>query len=202
MKNSVLIAFALAALVACNKDKTTTVDSTNDTITTDTYADSGMMTQDSTAMTGTADAAALSDQDRKFADAAAMGGMMEVMLGDMAKTTGNTPTIKALGEMMVKDHSKANDELKAWASANGYTLPTSLNAEKQKMVDELKGKKGADFDKAYADMMVKDHKKDIDEFRKQSTDGSNASLKDFAAKTLPALEHHLMEAQKAKDIVK
>ncbi len=35
------------------------------------------------------------------------------------------------------------------------------------MYDDLKAKKGKDFDKAYADLMVSDHQKDIEEFKKK-----------------------------------
>lgn len=204
MKNSILTAIALIALVSCEKNKTTTVDTTGDTMSTDVSADSGMMPQDSATMSTTTDAAntALSDQDKSFAEAAAMGGMMEVTLGEMASKNAMNPNVKSLGTMMAKDHSKANNELKSWATTVGYTLPTTLDAEKQKMVDDLKAKKGADFDKAYADMMVKDHKKDIEEFKKQSLKGSEASLKAFATKTLSTLEHHLMESEKTKSAVK
>lgn len=203
MKNSILIAIAVASLVACNKNKTNTVDTTTDTTLSDTTMDSATMPQDSatTSKIG-ATSSTLSEQDKKFVDAAAMGGMMEVTLGEMAAKTATQSSVKSLGAMMAKDHSKANEELKTWALSNDYTLPTSLDAEKQKMVDDLKMKKGADFDKAYADMMVKDHKKDIEEFKKQSLQGSDASLKSFASKTLPTLEHHLMESEKTKTSLK
>ena len=72
----------------------------------------------------------------------------------------------------------------------------------QKKYDDLKAKKGADFDRSYTDLMVSDHKKDIAEFKKEASDGSEASLKSFAGKTVPTLEHHLMESEKAKAAVK
>lgn len=210
MKNSILVLFAAAALVSCKKNETTATDqsadstamtSTSDTAMagTDTGADSAA-TMSNTDATGKANS--LSDQDKKFADAAATGGLMEVMMGQLAATNANNATVKRLGEMMVKDHSKANDELKAWASTAGYTLPTSLDAEKQKKYDDLKAKKGAEFDRMYTDLMVTDHKKDIAEFKKEASDGTEASLKSFAGKTVPTLEHHLMESEKAKNAVK
>ena len=84
--------------------------------------------------------------------------------------------VKSLGAMMVTDHSKANDELKNWASGIGYTLPTSLDAEKQKMYDDLKAKKGKDFDKKYTDLMVSDHKEDVEAFKKKRGVRRNRSL--------------------------
>jgi putative membrane protein len=206
MKNSILAIFAVAAMFGCKKNETTAVDQSADTATTATVApaDSATTTGDSTTTATNTDATAnsLSDQDKKFADAAAKGGMMEVMMGQLAAGNAENATVKSLGQMMVKDHGKANDELKSWASTIGYTLPTSLDAEKQKKYDELKTKKGAEFDRMYTDLMVTDHKKDIAEFKKQSNEGKEASLKSFASKTLPTLEHHLMESEKAKNAVK
>lgn len=205
MKNSILTILAVAAMVACKKNETTTSDQSSDSTTMSAPADTSMNTGDSaTTVASDANTATntLSAQDKKFADEAAMGGMMEVMLGQLASTNASNATVKSLGAMMVKDHGKANDELKKWASASGYTLPTTMNAEQQKHYDELKAKKGAEFDRMYADLMVKDHKKDIAKFKKEASEGSDASLKSFASTTLPTLEHHLMEAEKANNAVK
>ncbi|MGI9649749.1 DUF4142 domain-containing protein [Chryseobacterium sp. RLHN22] len=203
MKNSILSILAFAAIVACKKSDTTNTESSADTSTVTAPADTGMMTNDSTAVSnGTETQSTLSDQDKKFAEVAAKGGMMEVMAGQLAATNASNEKVKALGEMMVKDHTKANDELKNWAAKVGHQLPTSLDAEKQKVYDDLKAKKGADFDRKYTDLMVTDHKKTIADFKKQASDGSEASLKSFAEKTIPALEHHLMESEKAKATVK
>ncbi|WP_066439263.1 DUF4142 domain-containing protein [Chryseobacterium sp. CCH4-E10] len=205
MKNSILTILAVAAMVACKKNETTNVDQSTDSTTMSAPEDTSMNMGDSatTAMSDpNAANSTLSAQDKKFADAAATGGMMEVMLGQLASTNATNATVKSLGAMMVKDHGKANDELKKWASASGYTLPTSLKADQQKKYDELKSKKGAEFDRMYADLMVTDHQKDIAEFKKQASEGSEASLKSFASATLPTLEHHLMESEKAKNAVK
>lgn len=205
MKNSILAILAVASMVACKKNETTDVDKSADSsAVTAPATDSGMMHNDSTAVSGTTTdtKANLSDQDKKFADAAAKGGMMEVMMGQLAASNATNATVKSLGQMMVKDHGKANDELKKWATATGYTLPTALDADQQKQYDGLKAKKGAEFDRMYTDLMVTDHQKDIAEFKKQASGGSEASLKSFASTTLPTLEHHLMESEKAKTAVK
>lgn len=203
MKNLVVTIFALAALTACKKNEPTSTSQSEESTTMSAPAESGMTVTDSTKMTDTKDQkSTLSDQDKKFADAAAIGGLMEVMMGKLAATNAENSVVKSLGAMMVTDHSKANDELKNWASGIGYTLPTSLDAEKQKMYDDLKAKKGKDFDKKYTDLMVSDHKEDVEAFKKEASEGTEASLKSFAAKTLPTLEHHLQESEKAKNAVK
>lgn len=198
MKNSILTLLAIASLTACKKNETTVVDSSMDS-TAMVSPDSTMMSTDSTAMNGTN--AMLTDQDKKFADAAAKGGMMEVMLGNIAETNASNQKVKDFGKMMVDDHTKANDALKSWAMNANYKLPSSLDAGQQKMVDDLKMKNGADFDKAYTDMMVTDHKKDIAEFKKEATDGTG-DLKTFASTTVPTLEMHLSKAEEAMKAVK
>ncbi|MDR6457819.1 putative membrane protein [Chryseobacterium vietnamense] len=203
MKNLVVTIFALAALTACKKNEPTTTSQSGESTTISAPAESGMTVSDSTKMSDTKEQkSTLSDHDKKFADAAAIGGLMEVMMGKLAATNAENSVVKSLGAMMVTDHTKANDELKKWASETGYTLPTSLDTEKQKMYDDLKAKKGKDFDKKYTDLMVSDHKEDVEAFKKEASEGTEASLKSFAAKTLPTLEHHLHESEKAKNAVK
>ena len=139
--------------------------------------------------------------DADFATTAADGGMMEVELGKMAVEKGVSPSIKKLGAMMVKDHSKANDELKAAAAAKNITLPATMSDKCQKTVADLAEKKGADFDKAYADLMVSDHKEDIDVFKKEAEKGNDAELSAWAKGKVPVLEHHLKMAEDAKKVV-
>lgn len=133
----------------------------------------------------------LSKEDLKFAKAAAEGGMMEVQLGETAQRNGYTPEIKTCGRRMVEDHSKANDELKDLAKRKGIDLPTSLDEKKKKKCDDLYKLTGKTFDKAYAKFMIKDHKADIAELKKEAKKGSDPDLKAWAADKIPAFESHL-----------
>jgi len=96
---------------------------------------------------------------------------------------------------MVDDHSKANDQLKDVAQKENITLPTELDAKHKALRDKLAKLHGAQFDRAYMQAMVQDHRKDVSEFRHESTSGQNPEVKSFAAKTLPTLEEHLKLAQ-------
>ena len=139
--------------------------------------------------------------DADFAVTAADAGMLEVELGKMAVEKGVSKQIKALGAMMVKDHSMANDELKAAAKAKNITLPAGMSEKCQKKIADLTQKSGTDFDKAYADLMVSDHKDDIDAFKKEGDKGNDAELKSWAQGKVPILEHHLKMAEDAKKAV-
>jgi len=133
--------------------------------------------------------------DNSWVMKVAQGGMLEVELGKLAETQASAEGVKQFGNRMVTDHTKANDELTQIATRKGITLPTSLDAKHQAMKDRLSKLNGAAFDKAYMDAMVKDHREDVAEFRKESSTGQDADVKAFAAKTLPTLEEHLSLAE-------
>ena len=105
--------------------------------------------------------------------------------------------VKAFGQRMVTDHSKANDELSQLATAKGLALPTELGGEHKDALDHLSSLSGAEFDKAYMKHMVEDHVKDVAEFEKASTTAMDSDVKGWAGKTLPTLQQHL---QLAKDV--
>src|SRR5215831_7338714 len=91
----------------------------------------------------------LGKDDSEFATKAATGGMMEVQLGQIAQGKAANQRVKDFGNMMVQDHSAADDELKKLASAKNLTLPVDLTDKQKKEIDDLNKKSGADFDKAY-----------------------------------------------------
>ena len=150
----------------------------------------------------TASASTSADNDSDFAMAAADDGMFEVKMGELAQKNGSSAKVKELGKMMEADHSKANEELKAWAAKSGVTLPTDISPEKQGKYNDMAAKKGSDFDKAYASEMVDAHEKAINLFKSEAEDGKNADLKTWAGGKVPVLQHHLEMAKSTEDAVK
>lgn len=140
--------------------------------------------------------------DNGFMTKAAQGGLAEVELGRLATTHASNAQVKQFGQRMVDDHSKVNNELRQIAAKDGVTLPTTINSKDQAEMDKLSSLNGSDFDKAYMEDMVKDHRADIAEFKKEADSGADPSLKAFAAKTLPTLQEHLTLAQSTEREVK
>ena len=142
------------------------------------------------------------EDDADFAVDAADGGMMEVELGRLAATKATSAEVKKFAQMMVDDHSKANDELKALAQQKNISLPASLSEEKQKKLTDFNEKKAEDFDKDYIDFMVEDHEDDIEEFEEQAKNGKDAELKTWASGKVATLRHHLEMAKSTQEILK
>ena len=130
-----------------------------------------------------------------FLKKAADGGMTEVELGKIAQKNGQKESVKSFGSHMVKDHGKANDDLKSIAGKMNVMLPDKVSAEHQAKIDQMTKMTGDAFDTAYAKGMVEDHEKTIAEFEKASGIAKNADLKKFVDDTLPTLRHHLKMAK-------
>ncbi len=143
--------------------------------------------------------AAMVDQNTlDFANKAATGGMMEVELGKMAQKKASSGKVKNFGKMMVNDHTEANNNFKAIATKKNITLPTSLTDDQKKDIDKLSKKSGKEFDKAYVDMMIRDHKDDIKEFGNAQGKVADNDIKNFITGTLPVLQKHLDSIQAIK----
>ena len=146
---------------------------------------------------------AVVEDDAKFVVDAANGGKTEVELSKLAQQKATNAKAKEFADMMVMDHTKANEELMALAKTKNVTLPDSLNADSKKAWEDLNKKAaGKDFDKAYVSQMVDDHKKTVDMFEKASTSLKDADLKAFVDKTLPVLKGHLDKIKAINDGMK
>jgi putative membrane protein len=138
-----------------------------------------------------------------FAQKAAMGGMYEIQAGRIAAEKGQSDAVKQFGQKMVEAHTRVDEELKGIVAAEkiNVTLPTALDAQHQKMIDDLNKASPADFDKTYTKQQEDAHEEAEDLFEDYAEDGDNAALKSFAAKVLPMIKQHKEEAEKLEDAV-
>jgi putative membrane protein len=202
LRNAAL-SFGIAAFVSIGALAQTS----NDTSSTPGASQSGSSTtQESPASKGhhhsmspadnaTSGSSQLSAMDKHFIRKAAEGGLAEVELGKLATQKASSDEVKKFGQRMVDDHSKANDQLKQLAQQKGVDLPTQPDAKDKATKSRLEKLSGEQFDKAYMQDMVKDHTKDVSEFKKESTSAKDPDVKNFASQTLPTLQDHLKEAK-------
>ena len=129
--------------------------------------------------------------DHDFMTAADLAGIAEVELSKLAQTKATNAEVKKFAAMMVTDHTKAGEELKALGAKKSYKPATEMDSAHKSIMQKLQGLSGADFDRAYVDAMIDDHEDAVDLFDGQAKDGKDADIKAFAAKTLPTLQGHL-----------
>lgn len=135
-----------------------------------------------------------------FVKKAGEGGAAEVAMGKLVASKATDKDVKAFAQRMVKDHTKANEELMTTAKAKGLKVPTEPGLMAKGMNEKLEHQSAdADFDHDYMEHMVKDHESDIKLFRTAAADTTlDPDLRALAKKTLPTLEEHLAAARKVE----
>ena len=132
-----------------------------------------------------------------FVTEAAASDMFEIESSKLAVERSQDPATKTFAQQMITDHTKTSEELKALVSGGKVKamLPTAMSSAQQSMLDDLKKLNGDDFTKQYHSDQEDAHEDAVDLFKRYGDEGDNADLKAWAAKTRPALEHHLMMAK-------
>ena len=126
-----------------------------------------------------------------FVKEVAISDMFEIASSKLAAERADAAT-KEFANQMVTDHTKTSTELKAAVASDPKTpIPDTLDSAHQKKLDTLQGLNGTDFTKQYRTMQVNAHEDAVSLFQRYAKGGDSETLKAWAAKTLPALQHHL-----------
>ncbi|MET1053917.1 MAG: DUF4142 domain-containing protein [Pedobacter sp.] len=181
IRNFALLGGIALSIVACSpsaekKDGTTTLSS--DTAIT-TVSDDQVKN----------DSSSLQPAETAFIQKAAIGGVMEVEMGNLTTQKSKSPKVLAFAKRMITDHTAANKELQQIAESLGVKVPEALPSEEQKHLAAMRQSEANEYDQSYMDMMVQDHAKTVDLFN-GATKFKNEKLRAFALKTLPVLQQH------------
>jgi len=141
----------------------------------------------------------LSHKDSSFLKDAAEANNAEVEASRIAVAQSANGDVKSFAQSMIDDHASAQGELKTLADQKGVKVSDTASLTKQAEIKILSKRKDASFDRHYAEAIgVKAHEDTIKLFRKEAEKGDDPDVKAWAAKTLPALTHHLELAQNLK----
>jgi putative membrane protein len=156
----------------------------------------GAFAQSATESTGVNSAFGVAPKTEDFVLEASASDVFEIESSKLALQKGNDAT-KTFAQQMIADHEKTTAELKALLATGkvkGQPVAT-LTDDFKGDVDDLAKLTGDDFDEQYIDDQVEAHEDAVDLFKRYAEEGENAELKAWAAKTLPALQHHYQMAQ-------
>ena len=199
----IILAFAMAGLHACKSN------SQKDKVATDTFLNDIKDTASAVSTTTNTPPPADKEhdvhpvtlvptvcaKDVAFASAVTNNALKKVNTGKMALEKSANNRVKNFASMLVNDHTKFGDEMGVIAKDKKITLPVLSGMAEMHQANRLAMKQGNDFDKAYMDAMILDEKKALDICEKGSKTCKDASLKAFAAKSIPVLKMHLDSAQ-------
>jgi putative membrane protein len=129
-----------------------------------------------------------------FIKVANESGLTEVKASALAQSISKNPRVVAFAKMMVSHHTMLNKELAQLALDKHVTRADTISRQHQKTIDSISKLPKNNFDKAYMNMMVKDHVDAVNLFEKTTSNRYNA-VQDLAKKTLPKLKMHLDSAR-------
>ncbi len=132
-----------------------------------------------------------SPADMMFVKKALQGSMAEVQAAQLALQKSNNDQVKQFAQRMVTDHTKLIEEMKPVAQQVGVKVPDGPDKKQKMMMAKLQALSGDEFDKAYVQAMVKDHKEDDSEFKTEISSGQSPTVKNAATKGDAVVESHL-----------
>lgn len=141
--------------------------------------------------TQTQDPTVANMQDKAFLQNAMEGGMAEVQLGQLAAQKASSNDVKQFGQKMVDDHTKLNDQMKPIAQQLGLKPPQQPSKKDRALMARLQSMSGTEFDNAYIEAMVKDHKKDLDDFKTEASQTQNPQLQQAVQQGGQLIVQHL-----------
>jgi len=167
---------------------------------------------------GKKEAAKPADRGTQFVEHMMMDGMAEVQLGKLASERAQNANVKQFAQTMVRDHSKAGDELKQITDRNNIPVqpPAQLDEKHRDLMNRLSKLQGAEFDGEYMKAMVDGHQDVLDEMQsrvdnklfgpdrdrqvqpEKSDNPGEYSVNAWAAKTLPIVREHLDRAKEVQ----
>lgn len=136
----------------------------------------------------------VSEQDENFAVEAAYINLSEIELGQLAVSMATHDSVLAFAQMMIDDHTDAQDDLESIAVDLNIELPDTVKSEHKALREQLDTLSGFQFDSVYIHHMVLGHEEAQDVMQTQIDDGENEELTNYASAQLTAITMHLQEA--------
>jgi putative membrane protein len=139
--------------------------------------------------------AATSSNDSKFLQDAIRGNAAEVQMGELAKQRAESKAVRDYGQMLIDDHSKANEKATKIAAQMNITAAAEPSAKQQQEHAAMAKLSGTEFDTTFMSHMVQGHQQALAEYTAQAQSGNSSKVTDYAKDTLPTLKEHLSKAQ-------
>ena len=147
-------------------------------------------------------AAELSASDASFLKKATQSGLFEVSGGNLALKKSKNTEVQKFAKMMVEDHGKSVQKLKALAQKKNVELPSEPNFMQKGSLMLLGTYSTKSFDQSYSENIgVEAHEKTVELFEEAIKTSADADIKQYATEGLPKVKHHLEMAKKLDEMI-
>lgn len=132
----------------------------------------------------------LSAMDKQFIRKVAQTNIAEVKVGKLALQKSKSERVRMIANMLVKEHSMANDALKPIAKSHNVAFPKDTDRAHKAMYNRLARMSGSAFDMAFMKGQVKGHNATLALFRKEMDRGRDSHVREYAAQFIVNIQNH------------
>lgn len=126
-----------------------------------------------------------------FVAKAGAGDLYERQSSQLVLRTGD-PAIRRFAMMMVRDHTKSTNDIKAAARTARVRVATPvLSPEQGKMIAELRAARAPERERLYVQQQRLAHQQALDLHSAYARNGQARSLRTVAARIAPVVQHHI-----------
>jgi putative membrane protein len=128
----------------------------------------------------------------------------EIQLATLASKKATSPDVKRIARKLVADHTKNREQVRALAQKVNVTLTPAQGgsisaADSVAMPADLQGRSGADFDRAFVQHEIEDHRSNIQKIETQMLPSSqDAQVKGYLQKTVSEMQTHLASLEQVQ----
>jgi putative membrane protein len=128
--------------------------------------------------------------DSAFLQTVASLALLQEKLGEMAQKKASSASVKEFARRMTADYGSANKELAEAAKAAALPRPVLLR-QHQQALDRFRRMGRGSFDRNYMAEVLQYQDEELRLYQQETEGGKIASLKQLAARRLPATQQHL-----------
>ena len=136
----------------------------------------------------------INEVDKTFITQASLSNTAEIQAGTVATGKAENVNVRSFGEMMVMDHTTAQNDLKITGSNLEVDVNDVIDAEHVAIMETLNNLTGRAFDSAYIINQITDHENTIAAFQNEINSGRHVQVTTYANKYLPKIQMHLQKA--------
>jgi putative membrane protein len=130
----------------------------------------------------------------------------EIQSSRTALQRSRNSEVRTYARQMIADHGRSTAMLRQMAgettaSTGAASRNARIDPRRAQMLQQLRGQRGAAFDRLYAQMQVQAHQEAVQLFTAYAQSGSDPTMRNFATQNLPTLQQHLANAQRLEQAV-
>jgi putative membrane protein len=134
-------------------------------------------------------------QDRQFVQSFGAGGLSEIDAATLADARAQDPQVRLYAQQVARERTAVNSQLAGLAARAGIAMPAAIDARHLPKRQRLDASAPIQFDFNYLSGELDDHQETIQWLEAERTLGQDASLRAFAAATLPVVMQHFQQAR-------